>query len=94
MAVNASGQKEAGMGVAAGDFDRDGDFDLVLTHLTGESHTLYVNRGDGFFDDRTRSSLLDVLGLDYVRTARAKGLNERLVVVRHGLRNAMLPERV
>jgi peptide/nickel transport system permease protein len=39
----------------------------------------------------TRSSLLDVLGLDYVRTARAKGLNERLVVVRHGLRNAMLP---
>ncbi len=39
----------------------------------------------------TRSSLLDVLGLDYVRTARAKGLKERLVVVRHGLRNAMLP---
>lgn len=39
----------------------------------------------------TRSSLLDVLGLDYVRTARAKGLSERLVVVRHGLRNAMLP---
>jgi peptide/nickel transport system permease protein len=39
----------------------------------------------------TRSSLLDVLGLDYVRTARAKGLKERLVVIRHGLRNAMLP---
>ena len=39
----------------------------------------------------TRSSLLDVLGLDYVRTARAKGLSERLVVVRHGLRNALLP---
>lgn len=39
----------------------------------------------------TRSSLLDVLGLDYVRTARAKGLGERLVVVRHALRNSLLP---
>lgn len=39
----------------------------------------------------TRSSLLDVLGQDYVRTARAKGLGERAVVLRHGLRNAILP---
>ena len=39
----------------------------------------------------TRSSLLDVLGLDYVRTARAKGLTERAVVRQHGLPNAMLP---
>lgn len=39
----------------------------------------------------TRSSLLDVLGLDYVRTARAKGLRERVVVARHALRNSMLP---
>ncbi|MDQ3880604.1 MAG: ABC transporter permease [Chloroflexota bacterium] len=39
----------------------------------------------------TRSSLLDVLGLDYIRTARAKGASERLVVFRHGVRNAMLP---
>lgn len=39
----------------------------------------------------TRSSLLDVLGLDYVRTARAKGLGEFLVVARHALRNALLP---
>jgi ABC-type dipeptide/oligopeptide/nickel transport system permease component len=39
----------------------------------------------------TRSSLLDVLGRDYVRTARAKGATERRVVVRHALRNAMLP---
>jgi peptide/nickel transport system permease protein len=39
----------------------------------------------------TRSSLLDVLGLDYVRTARAKGLRERVVVVRHALRNSLLP---
>lgn len=39
----------------------------------------------------TRSSLLEVLGLDYVRTARAKGLREQSVVIRHGMRNALLP---
>ncbi len=39
----------------------------------------------------TRSSLLEVLGLDYVRTARAKGLRERGVILRHGMRNAMIP---
>ena len=35
--------------------------------------------------------MLEVLGLDYVRTARAKGLSERAVVLKHALRNAMLP---
>jgi ABC-type dipeptide/oligopeptide/nickel transport system permease component len=39
----------------------------------------------------TRSSMLEVLGLDYVRTARAKGLSERSVVMRHAFRNALLP---
>jgi ABC-type dipeptide/oligopeptide/nickel transport system permease component len=39
----------------------------------------------------TRSSLVDVLGDDYVRTARAKGLSERRVVFVHALRNALLP---
>jgi ABC-type dipeptide/oligopeptide/nickel transport system permease component len=39
----------------------------------------------------TRASTLDVIGQDYVRTARAKGLPERLVRVRHILRNAMVP---
>lgn len=39
----------------------------------------------------TRSSLLEVLGQDYVRTARAKGLREQTVVLRHATRNAMLP---
>lgn len=39
----------------------------------------------------TRSSVLEVLRDDYVRTARAKGLGERTVVLRHGLRNALLP---
>jgi len=39
----------------------------------------------------TRSSMLDVLGQDYIRTARAKGLPRRKVVLKHGLRNALLP---
>ncbi len=39
----------------------------------------------------TRSSLLDVLGQDYIRTARAKGLSERTVVMRHGFRNSLIP---
>lgn len=39
----------------------------------------------------TRSSMLDVLTADYVRTARAKGLTERAVIIRHAIRNALLP---
>ena len=39
----------------------------------------------------TRSSLLEVLNSDYMTTARAKGLRERSVIVRHGLRNALIP---
>ncbi|CAN5655522.1 ABC transporter permease [soil metagenome] len=39
----------------------------------------------------TRSSLLEVLGQDFVRTARAKGMRPRIVMFRHGLRNALLP---
>jgi peptide/nickel transport system permease protein len=38
-----------------------------------------------------RSSLLEVLNEDYIRTARAKGVNEKLVISRHALRNALLP---
>ena len=43
------------------------------------------------FARQTRASLLEVLGADFVRTARAKGLQERTVIVVHALRNAMLP---
>src|SRR5229473_3249331 len=39
----------------------------------------------------TRASMLDVLGEDYVRTARAKGINESAVLLRHALRNAAVP---
>ena len=39
----------------------------------------------------TRSSMLEVLGQDYIRTARAKGLRQRVVVMKHAFRNALLP---
>ncbi|CAN1515605.1 DppB ABC-type dipeptide/oligopeptide/nickel transport systems, permease components [Rhabdaerophilaceae bacterium] len=39
----------------------------------------------------TRNSMLDVLSQDYIRTARAKGLSEKAVILRHGLRNALIP---
>jgi len=39
----------------------------------------------------TRSSMLDVLNADYIRTARAKGLTQRMVVIRHAIRNALIP---
>jgi len=52
-AVNREGVAEASMGIAVGDFDGDGDDDLFLTHLAGETNTLYTNDGTGLFDDRT-----------------------------------------
>jgi len=52
-ALNASGQTEAGMGIDAADFDGDGDDDLFLTHLSGETNTLYLNDGSGVFEDRS-----------------------------------------
>ena len=57
-AVNGAGTAEASMGVTAADFDADGDSDLFLTHDTGETNTLYVNDGEGVFEDRS-----DVTGL-------------------------------
>ena len=41
------------MGVDAGDVDLDGDEDLFMTHLRGETNTLYVNDGSGLFEDRS-----------------------------------------
>ncbi len=47
--------------------------------------------GMGYFARLTRTVMLEVLGQDYVRTARSKGLRERIVIYVHALRNAMLP---
>jgi ABC-type dipeptide/oligopeptide/nickel transport system permease component len=45
----------------------------------------------GYFTRLMRSSMLDVLGQDYMRTARSKGATERTILVRHGLKNALIP---
>lgn len=52
-ALNNDGTPEAGMGVTVADFDRDGDEDIFVAHLMGETNTLYVNKGNGMFDDAT-----------------------------------------
>jgi len=52
-AVDMAGRAQGSMGLAAGDPDNDGDEDLFMTHLTGESNTIYVNDGQGWFDDRS-----------------------------------------
>ena len=54
-AVNRDGLAEASMGVVAADIDDDGDDELFLTHLGGETNTLYEN-ASGFFDDRSVES--------------------------------------
>ena len=51
--VNSRGKAEASMGIDAADVDADGDLDFFMTHLTGETNTLFVNDGHGLFEDRT-----------------------------------------
>jgi hypothetical protein len=57
VAVNADGKVQANMGIAAGDPDDDGDLDLFVTHLNGETNTLWTNLSSdgekGMFEDRT-----------------------------------------
>ena len=50
-ALDAAGKAEASMGIAAGDYDDDGDEDLLVTHLERETNTLFVDDGDGLFHD-------------------------------------------
>jgi len=62
----------------------------VLHHLVLPAFTLaiiYIAQ----YSRLSRASMLEVIGSDYIRTARAKGLSERLVIYKHALRNAILP---
>ncbi|WP_454855684.1 ABC transporter permease [Rhizobium binxianense] len=66
-----------------------GFFDTIH-HIFLPALTLALVKA-AFIGRLTRTSLLEVLGKDYVRTARAKGAHEPRVIYRHGLRNALLP---
>jgi peptide/nickel transport system permease protein len=61
-----------------------------LRHVVLPALTLGIG-GGGWYARILRSSLVEVMRQDYIRTARAKGLSERAVVVVHALRNAVLP---
>ena len=63
-ALDANGQTEAGMGVHVGDGDGDGRDDLIVTHLTGETHTFYQGDGKGNFEDQTVRAGLAIPTLD------------------------------
>ena len=52
-AYSQDGKPQAGMGVAVGDFDRNGTMDILKTNFAGDTSTLYANLGDGFCEDRT-----------------------------------------
>ena len=56
---------------------------LPIVTLAGQSA--------GIISRMTRSAMLDVLGQDYVRAARARGMKERVVIVRHAIQNALIP---
>jgi peptide/nickel transport system permease protein len=61
-----------------------------LSHIVLPALTLGL-AGGGWYSRMMRSSMIEVLRNDYIRTARAKGMSEWRVVLRHGLRNAILP---
>ena len=60
IAYSPDGKPQAGMGVAAGDFNRDGLLDIVKTNFAGDTDSLYLNLGDGTFEDHTYLSGLGV----------------------------------
>ena len=68
-----------------GPADQNGLASLILPSIMLGTHLMAM------LARMTRSSLLEVLGEDYVRTARAKGLSSTAVVLRHALRNALVP---
>lgn len=73
-----------------------GSTDIWLQMLDGYTHLLLPTLSIALisiagYSRYARASLLEVMSMDYIRTARAKGLPERTVVMRHALRNALIP---
>jgi enediyne biosynthesis protein E4 len=59
-ALSAEAKPQAGMGVSIGDYNRDGNLDVVKTNFAGDTDSLYTNLGDANFEDRTYPSGLGV----------------------------------
>jgi hypothetical protein len=66
VAVATDGKARAGMGVAAGDYNGDGRFDVVVTNLDFETHSLYRSLGDGLFAHATAESGIGPATLPFV----------------------------
>jgi hypothetical protein len=64
-ALNKDGIPQSSMGVDAGDFDNNGTEDLIVSNLTGEYATLYVNDGKGWFDDKSFETGVAVASAPY-----------------------------
>ncbi len=60
VAYSGDGKEQAGMGVDAGDYDNDGDLDIVKTNFSDDKSSLYKNHGDGTFSDATSEAGLGV----------------------------------
>lgn len=59
-ALSPDGRPQAGMGVSVGDYNRDGNLDIVKTNFAGDTDSLYANLGDGTFEDTTYLSGLGI----------------------------------
>jgi hypothetical protein len=60
VAYSPDGKPQAGMGVSIGDYNRDGLLDIVKTNFAGDTDSLYMNLGEGSFDDRTYQAGLGI----------------------------------
>jgi enediyne biosynthesis protein E4 len=60
VALNEDGSEQAGMGIGIGDYNLDGNLDLVKTHFSEDTNGLYRNDGKGYFDDVTLAAKLGV----------------------------------
>ena len=60
VAYSPDGKPQAGMGVSLGDYNRDGLMDIVKTNFAGDTDSLYLNLGEGSFDDRTYQAGLGI----------------------------------